>query len=370
MDRHRNFEKRGPYRKRKYLGTAITLLVLLFALLLPPIYLAGLVQPLLSWPAFWVRVLVCALWLVILYFIFWILFLVVRRRREEFARQRVYNMFDEALDALDRIAQGDYDVLVEENTRYHYNELGVKINNLAKQLSSMEQMRQDFVSNVSHEIRSPLTSITGFAQLLKKDGLSESERLHYVEVIQNETERMSKLSDSLLRLSMLDSDAACLNPTTFRLDRQVQSVLLAQEPQWAGKEIELDIELEEVSCMADEELLLQVWQNLLQNAVKFTPQGGHIRVCLKQAGADAAFTIKDDGIGISSEDLVHIFERFYKVDKARDRQMGGNGLGLPLAKRIAELHGGQIRVESTPGSGTTFTVMVPLAQAQPPPEET
>lgn len=357
MRRGKSSAKRKPDQMKPYwFGVAFALLLINAILFLPQLYFFEKVIALTSWPVLWSRLVVCLVWTSLVLFILWLLYTVAHWQKPY---HNHWNMFDTILDSLDRIAQGDYNVFVQKDNHHTYNELGEKINHLAKELSNMEQMRQSFVSNVSHEIQSPLTSIAGFAQLLRKAELTVEERQHYLDVIQSETARMSKLSDSLLRLSMLDSDGPSLNPGLFRLDKQVKSVLLAQEPQWAAKDLELDVNLAELTYVGDEELLLQVWQNLLQNAIKFTPNGGHIYVALEQDGHHIRFTIQDDGMGISAEDMIHIFERFYKVDKARDRKMGGNGLGLSLVKRIIELHQGKIEVKSDGQKGTAFTVSLP-----------
>jgi signal transduction histidine kinase len=253
------------------------------------------------------------------------------------------------LDALERIAQGDFSVFIEEDEDVH-GELAEAINEMAKNLGNLETMRQDFISNVSHEIQSPLTSIGGFAALLKDPDLPEPERRRYAEIIESESRRLSSLSANLLKLSSLDEHP--LTKAEFRLDKQLSSVILTLEPQWAAKKLNVEAELEKCPVQADEELLSEVWLNLLHNAIKFTPEGGTIRVSL----AEAAVRVEDSGVGIGKEELPHIFERFYKADKARDRALGGNGLGLSLVKKIVELHGGTIAVESEREKGTAFTV--------------
>ena len=275
-------------------------------------------------------------------------------------KERGPNMFDDVMDALDRIAGGDYDIVVKKEGRFHYSELADKVNNLARELKSMEQMRQEFVSNVSHEIQSPLTSIGGFAALLKKEDLPPERRLHYAEVIEAEARRLSKLSDNLLRLSVLDTEQPPLAVKPFRMDKQIEEILLMLEPQWSEKGIELEVALESVTLCGGEDLLSQVWINLLHNSIKFTPAGGKIAVTLEREDAYAVCSISDTGRGMTEESLLHIFERFYKVDKARDRSLGGNGLGLSLVKKIVDLHGGKITAKSKLGEGAAFTVRLPM----------
>lgn len=268
-------------------------------------------------------------------------------------------MQSQLLNALTRIAQGDFDVFIEIRDDFHYTDIAEGINKIAKELGSMEQLRQDFISNVSHEIQSPLTSISGFAALLKNAELSAEQKNHYLDIIEAESKRLSALSDNLLKLSALENGGEPLSFLEFRLDKQLEDVALMLEPQWSAKDIVLEVEMERVIIQGDAGLLSQVWVNLLHNAIKFTPAGGEIRVVLTADETHGFCRISDTGIGIAPEDQIHIFERFYKVDKSRDRSHGGNGLGLSLAKKIVELHEGEIIPQSEVGQGTTFTVMLP-----------
>ncbi|MDR0917258.1 MAG: HAMP domain-containing histidine kinase [Oscillospiraceae bacterium] len=264
------------------------------------------------------------------------------------------------MDAMDRIASGDFNILIPVDEHDPLGELSESINRMARELGSVEQLRQEFVSNVSHEIQSPLTSISGFAALLKNPDLSPELRAHYVEIIETESRRLSKLSDNLLKLSALDAGAVPMNRTAFRLDRQLENAVLTLEPQWSAKRLDLALNLEKVTFEGDEELLTQVWINLLHNAIKFTPDGGKIGVTLTADAGSVRVTVADSGIGIAEQDRIHLFERFYKSDKSRDRSLGGNGLGLSLVKKIAELHGGRVEVESELGEGARFTVAMTI----------
>lgn len=268
-------------------------------------------------------------------------------------------VMDQTIDALNRISRGDFSVLIPIDDHDPLSELAESVNKMAKELGSMENLRQDFISNVSHEIQSPLTSISGFAALLKSDKITETQRTHYIEVIENEARRLSKLSDNLLKLSSLESNVQPLVFSEFRLDKQIQNAALMLEPHWAGKDINLSLSLEKVSITGDEGLLSQVWINLLYNAVKFTPEQGEITAELTSGQDEIICRISDTGVGIGESDRAHIFERFYKADKSRDRSLGGNGLGLSLVKKIVELHDGVITVESELGEGSVFTVEIP-----------
>jgi two-component system, OmpR family, phosphate regulon sensor histidine kinase PhoR len=283
------------------------------------------------------------------------------------ARRRHIDMWKAMIDAMKQIAKGNFNVnlKVRESDAKgpnRYGELVETINEMASELQQLERMRQEFISNVSHELQSPLTSIRGFAKVLHQENLSPNERLHYLDIIENESMRLSKLSENLLKLTALESEHPTFDPVTYRLDRQLRNIVLACEPHWIGKEMTMDVSLDEVMVHADEDLMSQVWVNVIHNGIKFTPQGGRMGVSLEQHGDSAVVMIRDSGIGIAKEDKARIFERFYKADPSRNRSAGGSGLGLSIVKKIVEMHHGVIDVESVRGEGTTFTVQFPLEQ--------
>lgn len=285
-------------------------------------------------------------------------------RRAKKERSNHWQIGQEVLEAIDRISQGDYNVHITSSEHEPFAELATSVNNMAAELGTLEQQRQEFISNVSHELQSPLTSIQGFASLLLSTPVTEEENQRYLSIIETEAIRLSRLSDNLLRLTALDSDEAQLNSLEFSLDGQLRSAILMLEPQWSGKNLDFDLQLESVSYSGDEDLLNQVWINLLQNAVKYSPENSAIRIVLSidEDTGNYNVVIADAGVGIEAQDLPHIFERFYRADKARDRSEGGNGLGLPLVKRIIELHKGSITVSSEVSRGTTFSVVLSSQQ--------
>lgn len=261
------------------------------------------------------------------------------------------------ITAIRQITKGDFKVVLENNKHYgQFGEIVEGINEMAIELNRMESMRQDFISNVSHEIQSPLTSIRGFAKALRDETASSEIRNHYLDIIEAESSRLSGLSDNLLKLSALEEGSFPFERKSYRLDKQLRNMILACEPQWLEKELEVEAELEEVSVTAVEDLMSQVWSNLLHNSIKFTPQGGSIRIGLICREQEVEVTIRDSGIGIDEKDLPRIFERFYKADKARSISGGGSGLGLSLVKKIVDIHEGDVTVTSRPGGGTAFVV--------------
>ncbi len=276
---------------------------------------------------------------------------------------------NELIHALRRISTGDYRVnldlgygrrQVKRHQRNPFVKLVNSINDMAANLQAMEAVRQEFISNVSHEIGSPLTSIIGFARAIKNGGLTEEQRNRYLDIIETECIRLSRLSDNLLKLAILDSDAHVIQPSAYRLDRQLRSLILANEPQWQAKQLDVDFEAEAIEIRADEDLMSQVWVNLLHNAIKFTPDGGRIRVSLVRQGQEVVVRIADSGCGIADEDLPRIFERFYKADQSRTSSTGGSGLGLSIVSTIIGMHQGDIAASSKLGEGTAFTVRLPL----------
>lgn len=303
---------------------------------------------------FWMVALSAAVGITILFTMFGAAMSLLRRGQ----LRGVEHMHEKLTTALNEIANGNFNVFVEVDPHAPHHEIGAAMNDMARKLGTLEEMRQDFISNASHEIQSPLTSIGGFAALLQKDGISSEERRHYADIIQSESKRLSSLSENLLKLSTLENNRAALNKNVFRLDKQLRQIILTLEPQWSGKHIILEADLPKCEIVADADLLSQVWMNLLVNAIKFTPGNGTISVCL-EAGDSITVKIIDTGMGISPDDQIHIFERFYKVDKARDRSLGGNGLGLSIVKRIIELHDGRIAVQSAVSQGTVFEINLP-----------
>ena len=277
-----------------------------------------------------------------------------------FFRQRQFNAFQPIIDALERIARGDFTTRVDnEHDDGIISGLVASVNKMALELGQMENMRQEFISNVSHEIQSPLTSIRGFAQALQDDKLTIEERHHYLQIIEMESNRLSRLADDLLKLASLETEQVKFEPQPYRLDQQIRSIILTCEPQWRAKSIEIDAVLDETLITADEDLLSQVWMNLIHNSIKFTPQAGEIKMALHSEGDRLEFSISDTGPGISKDDRLRVFERFYKADKSRTRALGGSGLGLSIVKKIVEVHHGTVDLASELGHGTKFIVSLP-----------
>ncbi|NOU97243.1 HAMP domain-containing protein [Paenibacillus sp. LMG 31456] len=263
-------------------------------------------------------------------------------------------------EATRRMSKGDFNIKWSWPKRKdELGELAHSFGEMAAELKQMEQMRQDFVSNVSHEIQSPLTSISGFSKILRKNNISEEQRTHYLDIIQKESERMSRLSENLLKLASLESEHHPFYPKTYALDEQIRQVIVACEPQWSAKGIHYELNLPSIKIYADQDQLYQVWMNLVSNSIKFSPEQGTISITIRLTINEIEVIISDEGIGISLEDQERIFERFYKADRSRNRTVGGSGLGLAIVIKIVRLHGGTISVSSKPGEGAEFIVRLP-----------
>lgn len=256
------------------------------------------------------------------------------------------------------VAKGNFDIEVKVKSKDEIGQLTADFNLMTKELKNIDFLRKDFVSNVSHEFKTPITAIKGFAKLIKDGQLSKDQLDEYSEIIVDESQRLSLLSSNLLKISELDSKMIREQAKVFSLDEQIRKAILILELQWSKKEIEFEIELEEATITGDEHLLQEVWLNLIQNAIKFSNQKGIIKISLYKKMDKVKVQIADKGIGIADEDKERIFERFYKGDKSHSKE--GNGLGLVIVKKILKLSYGKIDYESQVGKGTTFTVELDL----------
>lgn len=264
------------------------------------------------------------------------------------------------------VAHGDFSVYVPTmNTPDRWDYLDVMImdfNKMVEELGSMETMKTDFFSDVSHEFKTPLSVIYTNAQLLEKEALPEENQKEYTRNILRASERLGNLITNMLKLNKLEKQVIQPVSQSYDLCRQLSDCALQFEDQWEEKQIEFEAELEErVTVMADEGLLELVWTNLLSNAVKFTPPGGTITLSQASDGENVTVSVADTGCGMDEETVKHVFDKFYQGDTSHSTQ--GNGLGLALVKRILQLSDGSITVKSAAGKGSVFTVTLPLTPA-------
>jgi len=257
--------------------------------------------------------------------------------------------------AMEKVADGDFKVrLNTHSTSQEINELYSGFNLMVHELDSTEILQSDFVSNVSHEFKTPISAIEGYATLLSDcENLTEEQR-RYVEKISFNTERLSSLVGNILLLSRLENQAINTQRECYRLDEQIRQSIVSLEPDWEKKSIEFDVAMDSVEYLGNESMMRHVWNNLIGNAIKFNPDFGMIRIRLSRSGGRIVFTVDDSGPGISDEAYKHIFDKFYQEDSSHRDE--GNGLGLALVKRILAIEGGEVYAENLQGGGCRFTV--------------
>lgn len=273
-----------------------------------------------------------------------------------FLGKKIFDPIQKLCEAMRSVADGDFEVRLDDQYGFQeIREIYGNFNLMTRALQSTEILQTDFVSNVSHEFKTPINAIEGYATLLQdEEKLLTEEQLQYVEKILFNTKRLSKLVGNILLLSKVDNQMIQAKQASFRIDEQIRQSIVLMESEWTRKNIDFDVDLETVEYTGSENLMLHVWDNLLGNAVKFSPQNGLIEIRLVHRGSRIIYTIADSGPGIPEEMQKHIFDRFYQSDSSHKEE--GNGLGLALVKQIVGLAGGEVGVENIPGRGCRFTV--------------
>lgn len=265
------------------------------------------------------------------------------------------------MEATDKVSQGDFSIrLKEDNVPPDIRDMNVSFNKMAKELGSIETLTNDFIVNVSHEFKTPIAAIEGYATLLQDSTLSDEERIEYTKIILDSSRQLSSLSGNILKLSKLETQEIIPDKKYFSLDEQLRQALLFLESQWSKKNIDIDMDLKTTTYYGSEDLLMQVWLNIFGNAIKFTPENGLIVTRLKNTPKGICVSISDNGIGMSEDVKDKIFDKFYQGDKSRNFQ--GNGLGLTLVKKILDLCKCEINVTSKINEGTTFNIYLPIEE--------
>lgn len=261
--------------------------------------------------------------------------------------------------AMRKVAQGDFDVKLETAPALpEVQELYENFNIMVTELAATEVLQSDFVSNVSHEFKTPINAIEGYAMLLQEHCPPDTEQAEYTEKILFNTKRLSGLVGNILLLSKIDNQNIPSRLENFRLDEQIRQAIIYLEPKWEEKDIEIDTDLEQTVFLGNESILLHIWLNLIDNAIKFNPVGGSIIIRLKTSEQNILVSVQDTGCGIPENAQKHLFDKFYQADGSHKNE--GNGLGLALVKQVVALHHGQIDVENCPGGGCKFTVVLPI----------
>ncbi|WP_165005737.1 HAMP domain-containing sensor histidine kinase [Enterococcus sp. ZJ1668] len=272
-----------------------------------------------------------------------------------FVGRRILQPISELRMNMSKVAKGDFSIRMDEQQKVEeVQQLYKDFNVMVHELSSIETLRNDFVSSVSHEFKTPLATIQGYVQLLQTPDISEEERQIFLQRMIESITQLTQLTDNVLKLNKLENQRIQLEKKEFRLDEQIREVIVFLQPKWEKENLEWHIELENINYTGNEEFLYQVWLNIMDNAIKYNRPNGEIQVRLTQNQEDILLEITDSGVGMNKETQQRIFEKFYQGDTSR--QLAGNGLGLSLVKKIVELHDGHIDYSSIEGVGTTAMI--------------
>lgn len=261
-------------------------------------------------------------------------------------------------EATKKVAKGDFDIELETKRKDEVGELTNNFNLMVKDLDNIEELQKDFMDNVSHEIKTPISSIQGFAKMLERDDLTKEKRKEYSQIIIEESSRLLNLSNNMLKLSKLEHQNKILNKTQINISEQIRKVIVLLEKKWSEKNITFNVDMEEKYFEGDEELMFQVWTNLIDNSIKFSNPNSDIDISLKEDTNWLLVEIKDYGKGMKEEEIKKVFNKFYQIDKSHSSE--GFGLGLPITKRIIELSDGQLEIKSKENKGTTIIVKLPI----------
>ncbi len=267
---------------------------------------------------------------------------------------------NQVITAMNRLASGDMKTRLEFgkwlSKHPTMRELKESFNKMADELEKTEVLRSDFINNFSHEFKTPIVSIAGFAALLKRGNLTEDQKLEYIDVIEEESLRLSAMATNVLNLTKVENQNILRDVSEFNLSEQIRSCVLLLESKWTKKSLDLELDFEEYTVKGNEELLRQAWINLIDNAVKFSPEYGEIRIGIVQEDSFLRVSVANTGSMIPSDRQQRIFQKFYQADESHATE--GNGIGLAIVKKVADLHGGQVWVDSGEDK-TVFTVFLP-----------
>jgi signal transduction histidine kinase len=274
--------------------------------------------------------------------------------------QLILKCVNRLINQMNRLAAGDFKTRLSygEPLASHptFKEITESFNQMAEELEHTEMLRGDFVNNFSHEFKTPIVSIAGFTKLLKHGDLTEEERTEYLDIIEEESMRLSAMATNVLNMTKVENQTILTNVSSFNLSEQIRSCVLLLEKRWSNKHLEFGLEFEEYEIAANEELLKQVWLNLIDNAVKYSPEYGFVSIKIRKDEGSYQVAISNPGDEIPEEKQKKIFEKFYQLDESHSSE--GNGIGLAIVKRIIELHKGRVEVECVNGI-TTFIVWIP-----------
>ena len=272
-----------------------------------------------------------------------------------FLSHKIFRPIERLSQAMNRVAEGDFKVTLSTGSKVvELRDSYQSFNRMVGELASTETLQTDFVSSVSHEIKTPIAAVEGYASLLQDPTLTEEERAQYADKILFNTRRLSELVGNILLLSKAENNVIRPQKSTYRIDEQVREAILSLEARWTERDTELDVELDEITYTGNEALLYHVFTNLIDNAVKFSPRGGKVILRLTKKNERVVFTVEDNGPGIPDSEKRRIFRKFYQVDPSHAK--AGNGLGLALVAQMLAVSDGHVRVEDAPTGGARFVV--------------
>lgn len=274
----------------------------------------------------------------------------------------IFKRLDKISEGMREISKGNYKARVKERDKSgnisEFGDLEHSFNQMATELDGIEIFRKDFIDNFSHEFKTPIVLIRGFAKQMQSDNITEEQKKEYLDIIVSESERLANMSTNILLLSKLENQHLVSDKTEFYLDEQIRASIILLEERWSAKDIEFELDLDDIKYNFNEEMLSHVWINLFSNAIKFTNEGGKITCKLYRDNTGVICQISDSGIGMSEQTLSRIFEKFYQGDTSHKTR--GHGIGLNIVQRVVALARGTIEIESTYEKGSTFTVKLPM----------
>ena len=268
-----------------------------------------------------------------------------------------YKYITNLSEAMGKVADGNFKVRVDTSKSGPFTILYENFNKMGNELENVQSLKSDFINNYSHEFKTPITSIKGFADLLLEESITENDKKEYLKIISEESSRLANLADSTLLMSKLENQYIIENKKEYSLDNQIEECATMLSREWKKKNIDFTGEFQEVMYNGNKEIMKQLWINLLSNSLKYTPKNGKVIVRLKQRNSEIIVSIKDTGIGMNKESVAHIFDKYYQGDTSHSTP--GLGLGLSIVKRIVELCDGTINVESIENVGSTFVILLP-----------
>lgn len=275
-----------------------------------------------------------------------------------FINKQIKKHLDTLSSAMKAVANGDANIYIPTADANAFTGLYEDFNKMVGEIQSVQVIRTNMIDSFSHELKTPLASITGFANLLLEDELDEAKRKKYLQIIIKETERLSILAKNSLLMSKIDAQEIIIDKKPYNLGQQIQECAISLETEWTAKNIDISAEIADVTYLGNANLMESVWLNLMSNAIKFTPKNGEIKIKMMVQNNEVIVSIADTGIGMSKEVLANIFSKYYQGDKAHAED--GHGLGLSIVKRIVTLCNGSIEVTSTEGEGSDFTIALPI----------